>query len=201
MRRMPVTIISAPRPYAQAILGDLDERRYSAETPDSIEDWAEASGSRAAFVLTDAESDWEIAQYLARLPEVVVVALTVEPSVPQFARALSIGCDGVIHSDTSAEIIHGVLDSAISGEVILPREAAAMMARTIAQAPCRPDMSDDEVLLLRELATGKTIVQLAKDQAWSERTLRRRLHSLYLELGVSNRPQAIAAASRSGLLA
>lgn len=53
---------------------------------------------------------------------------------------------------------------------------------------------------MSRLANGETVVNLATESGWSERTMRRTLHSIYLKLGAGNRAEAIAKAGKMGLL-
>lgn len=136
-----------------------------------------------------------------RLPQLHVVAVTEDLSVEQFARALALGCDGVTHSDTTAEIVVSVLEAAVRSEVVLPAEAAHLMAKAMFEDSPQPSpLTQEELQLLGELASGTTVVAIANELGWSERTMRRRIHSICLKLGVVNKSQAIAKASRIGLL-
>lgn len=63
------------------------------------------------------------------MTEVTTIALVPEIRVDQYMKALRLGCHGVVHSDTSAQIIVSVFEAALRGEVVLPREAARVMAR------------------------------------------------------------------------
>ncbi len=61
-------------------------------------------------------------------------------------------------------------------------------------------LSDIEIGLLRGIVEGETIAALADGFHFSERTVRRRLQSAYLKLGVDDRTAAIRAIERDRLL-
>lgn len=189
-------------PYRQAVYAALDETTITPVAPENPEQWAARDGELKIVVIMPREdADWSIIERLSGLPEVLVVVLTPDLSVEQFARALALGCDGVVHSDTTAETIVSVIESVLRGEVVLPVGVAQLMAKTMRQEMIEsPTFSADELQLLRELAVGSTVVELARQIGWSERTLRRRLQSVYIKLGATNRSQAIAKASRYGII-
>ena len=57
-----------------------------------------------------------------------------------------------------------------------------------------------ELALMRGLADGVTVQQLAKRFGYCEREIHRILHEIYQRMGVENRSAAIARAARWGLL-
>jgi DNA-binding CsgD family transcriptional regulator len=84
---------------------------------------------------------------------------------------------------------------------LLPRQAAQNLALLAKREQPRSDLNAAEMSLLRSVAAGRTIVDLARDLSYSERTVRRHLQNTYIKLGVQNRSAAIAAAARLGLTA
>lgn len=198
--RIPIAIRGAPRPYAQAITSSLDPARFAVEDPSQAIDLSDVGNCGAPLMLRDEES-WSQLDQLTELADVTVVAITPELGVGQFARALAAGCDGVVHQDTSVEIIISVLEAALGGEVILPKEAARELASShLGARQPTPNFTTEERNLLAGLARGQTIVELSRQLGWSERTLRRRLQNASIKLRVENRAQAIARATQLGLI-
>ena len=109
------------------------------------------------------------------------------------------GAAGVVYVDTSSEATVDVIDAAVGGEVVLPRQAAQSIAALAQRMRPPSELDEGEERLLRALASGRTVVDLAREMHYSERTVRRHLHSLYLKLGVTNRAGAIGQAVRLGL--
>lgn len=66
--------------------------------------------------------------------------------------------------------------------------------------PAAPMLSDRELQLLRLLADGATIAEIAARLFCSERTVKYTLHQLLDRFGLRNRVHAVAWALRSGLL-
>ena len=109
---------------------------------------------------------------------------------------------GVVHHDTSTEIMAHVIESAGHGEALLPMHIARRLAQEAGARRMRPSrrgLDGLEMQLLRGVVDGETIVSLADRFHFSERTIRRRLQSAYLKLGVDDRTGAIRAIERDGL--
>ncbi|MFT6393365.1 MAG: DNA-binding NarL/FixJ family response regulator [Ilumatobacter sp.] len=106
-----------------------------------------------------------------------------------------------MYLDMPSAITADVVKAAVHGEVLLPRQAAQNIAVLAKREQPRSDLNDAETALLRAVASGRTIVDLARDLNYSERTVRRHLENTYIKLGVQNRSAAIAAAARLGLTA
>jgi DNA-binding NarL/FixJ family response regulator len=61
-------------------------------------------------------------------------------------------------------------------------------------------VTGEDVDWLLALSRGQTVVELADDVGYSERSMFRKLHELYERLGVTNRSAALLEAQRLGLL-
>ena len=94
------------------------------------------------------------------------------------------------------------LTHAIEGWTRLPvATVAALAAEWPGAHTPRPDITDEEIGWLAELASGETVARIADETGYSERAMFRRLHEVYERLGVSGRTEAIVAAERLGLFA
>ena len=131
--------------------------------------------------------------------EDAVVAMVTELEVDQYARALTAGATGVVHFDTPASTVVGVIAAAARGEVVLPLFAAYSLASRWADALVVDDVTDYEKDLLRKLAAGERINDIAEHFAYSDRTIRRHLQSIYMKLGAANRYEAVRLALQAGL--
>ena len=79
-------------------------------------------------------------------------------------------------------------------------EQAAISVRQHMEAPV-PEMLDErELELLKRLADGVAIVDLAAELGYSERSVYRALASLWKKLGVPGRKEGVRKASSAGLL-
>lgn len=116
-----------------------------------------------------------------------------------YERALADGI-GVVHIDTKSEAIVATAMAAGRGETLIPMEVARRLVHGFAADYLPGDLDGLERDLLRSLANGETLVSVSQRYHYSDRTLRRRLQSAYLKLGVHDRAGAIRAAERLGML-
>jgi len=205
-----VSIGGGPTPYREALAARLAARGWTvvADPPvDVASDGATVGQSAPPDDSTvvvhycDSEDAW--AEVSASVHTgalgVVAVILTLDPAL--YRRAIAMGV-GVVHHDTSTEIMAHVIESAGHGEALLPMHVARHLAREAGTSDATEEMllADLEIELLRGVVGGETIVSLAERFHFSERTIRRRLQSAYLKLGVDDRTGAIRAIERDGLL-
>ncbi len=202
-----VLIVGGPAPYREALSARLAARGRSVTTEPPIDDAPIAlhevvppSATVAVFHCAT-DGDWQRlvssddGGYLGR------VAVIVQLEAALYRRALAMGV-GVVHHDTSTDIMAQVIESAGHGEALLPMQ----VARRLMAEPDTSDSADSTVLdrleiqLLRGMVDGETIVSLGERFHFSERTIRRRLQSAYLKLGVDDRTGAIRVIERDRLL-
>jgi DNA-binding NarL/FixJ family response regulator len=133
-------------------------------------------------------------------PELILVALLVEPSPDTYAEALRNGAVAAVAWEAVPEGIVKVLTAALESDTLIPTAVAQALA---AKLPAFEDpdwITHEELAWLRTLARGSTVHDLAKNVGYSDRALYRLLHALYGRMGVSNRTEAILQASRRHLL-
>lgn len=129
-----------------------------------------------------------------------VLAAQPGPTAAFELAALSAGYHGVVDCQGPASDIAVAIRVAASGRVVLGQAVARQLARR-AGCPASPgEITEAEARWLGGLARGTSVVDLATAEAYSERVMYRRLAGLYRKLGVRTRGEAIAAASRSGLI-
>lgn len=178
--------------YNEAVLTQLSEHGFESGQRESGTVWV-------AIIHCDDPQRWEQLEELAVDAECVVVAVVPTLDLDGYIRALSAGASGIVYLDMPSAITADVVKAAVYGEVLLPRQAAQNMAILAKREQPQSDLDESEVYLLRAVATGRTIADLASDLNYSERTVRRHLVNTYIKLGVHNRAAAIAAAARLGL--
>lgn len=191
---MDVVLIGGPAPYREAISGRLEERGFTAAAPD-----AEPERPCVAVVYCDDEEHWSELAERADRPGTCSVAVLPAVVLDDYIRALVAGASGVVYIDTPSEPMVDSIEAAVDGEVRLPRQAAQSMASLARRESPSPELGAVERALLTALAEGRTLVDLADELHFSERTIRRHLQNIYLKLGVSNRAEAIVRAARLGL--
>lgn len=205
-----MSIVGGPTPYREALAARVAERgwRVVADPPsgrggDAGAGETSSAGSNGATVAVhycDSEAAW------ARLAEsvgaghlgCVAVIMRLDPVL--YRRALVMGA-GVVHHDTSTEIMAQVVESAGHGEALLPMPVARQLAAAADDDASGAAALDElEVELLRGVVGGETVLALGQRFHFSERTIRRRLQSVYFKLGVDDRVGAIRVVERDGLL-
>lgn len=191
-----VLIVGGPMPYREALTARLDGRGY--KVVDGV--LTEVPGSTVAVFYCADESGWRDLEATDEAGLLGRVAVVTELDPALYRRAIAMGV-GVVHHDTSTEIIAHVIESAGHGEALLPMSVARRLVSDVGDASGGADSQLDalELELLRGLVTGETVVAMAERFHFSERTIRRRLQSAYLKLGVDDRVAAIRVIERDGL--
>ncbi len=188
-----VRFIGCAIPYAEAIEGELIRR--------GIVDREAATGREFCLVLPDTERGWQQLTDECEDDDVVAIAVLSGLIVEDYSRALSIGVGGVVNTFLTTGMTVSVLAAAADGEVRLPRQAAQAIASTArGRQVAASALEPSEIDMLRSLAAGTSVVDLARQRFYNERTVRRHLQNVYLKLGVQGRVEAIARASALGLL-
>lgn len=152
------------------------------------------------LVQCDSPDRWgQLAEAVAG-EESVVIAVLSELATNDFVSAFARGVSGAVYLDMPSAVTADVIIAALQGESLLPSQLVVNMALLAKRIELPTDLTATEMELLRAVAAGRTIVDLARERFFSERTVRRHLQGLYLKLGVQNRAEAIAAATRMGVI-
>lgn len=117
-------------------------------------------------------------------------------------RAIQDGAAGYLSKEADRdEIVAGVIACARGDDVLPPELVTSLTAqvRQHAQSPA-PALSDRERQILRLIADGKSVPEMAADLFVAQTTVKTHIRRLYEKLGVSDRGAAVAQAMRSHLL-
>lgn len=138
-----------------------------------------------AVILCTDTSGWEMFDEIGDggVGAVVVVIDRLDPK--RYARAFARGA-GVVHLDSPEETIVDVIRARMRGEILAPVGCVAALLDVRSDG-----FTEAERALLDALVRGDSVQQMAADIGYSERTVRRRLQSLYFRLNVQNRLQAV----------
>lgn len=186
-----VAMIGCSVPYREAVEQQLIEQAVAY-------DFSEA-GPEVVLINCDSPARWlELEVQIER--GAVCIALLPELLLDDYTKALALGAAGVVQLDMPSVVTADVIRSAAHGEVVLARHVANSIARKAIRREPKTELDEPEIELLRAIGCGETVVNLAAQRFYSERTLRRHLQGIYLKLGARNRAEAIAAATRAGLL-
>lgn len=169
-----------------------DELRSPVDVPD---------GRWAAVVSRDHPGDDLVIDALVSCDLPVVVLGDGEPCA-LWALALARGATAAVHRLASLRDAVMTIDAALDGHVLMPRDIARSLATTRPSgcSRSRDRLSDEDVVVLRSIAEGQTVVQIAELIHRSERDTYRALAKLWKRLGVENRSEAIVYAARCGIL-
>ncbi|MGA0609606.1 DNA-binding response regulator [Caldimonas sp. KR1-144] len=140
-----------------------------------------------ALELLDSGSDSDV-------PRVIVVA----PSFgDQAARTLiKSGARGLLMLSVNAEELHHAVHRVGSGRRHITPSVAAVMAEHVGS----PGITTREVALLELLSRGMSNKEIARSLGISDGTVKTHTRSIFSKLGTNNRTQAVAVATRRGIL-
>ncbi|MFD9456645.1 response regulator [Streptomyces sp. NPDC059985] len=135
------------------------------------------------------------------LPTLVLMLSAFTESASVY-KALQDGVTGYLTKEAEPhEIIDAVL-ACSRGESVLPQELTSGLVDEIRQRSevARPQLTEREFEVLRMIADGKSIPEMAKEVFLAPTTLKSHVQRIYEKLGVSTRGAVVAEAMRRGLL-
>jgi two-component system nitrate/nitrite response regulator NarL len=220
---MAVTVMSAQgRKHVTVLVAD-DHPLYregvvrALSASGQVEIVAEVADGRAALAqIQEQQPDVALVDYkLPELDGVAVVNAVVRDALPTRVllvsaftdsgvvyRALETGAAGFVSKEARRdEIVDAVLACA-RGENVVPPEVAAGLVSEIRlrKQDDRPALTEREQEILRLIAAGKSLPEIAKELYLGVTTVKTHAQHLYKKLGVSDRAAAVASAMRRGLI-
>lgn len=137
---------------------------------------------------------------LAASPSSTVLVFTAYETEERVMGAITAGAKGyLLKGATAAEIARAVRAVASGGSALEPRVAAQLVAAVKAPRGAGR-LSGREREVLRLIAEGRPVKQIAHALGISERTVKFHTASVLRKLGADNRAQAVALAAQRGLL-
>ncbi len=137
----------------------------------------------------------------AEAPETAVLVLTSFSDRRRITSALDAGAVGYLLKDASAdEVVRGIRTAAEGGSPLDPRAARSLLDAKNAPDPLA-GVSPREREVLSLLLDGMPNKLIARRLEISEKTVKSHLTSIFRQLGVTDRVQAILWAERQGLRA
>lgn len=131
---------------------------------------------------------------------VLLLSATTEGSVVY--RAIQDGAAGYLSKEADRDdIVAGVVACA-RGESVIPPELVTSLATQVHQHAhsAAPLLSGREQEILRLIADGKTVPEMAAELILAQTTIKTHIRRLYEKLGVSDRGAAVAYAMRNHIL-
>lgn len=140
-----------------------------------------------------------IREIRARFPQVQMIALTSFKDRQRVQDAIQAGAIGYLLKDVSAEDLANAIRAAHSGSVTLAPEATQALIETVRlpEQP-QPELTDREAEILSCLVAGLSNQEIAGRLCFSLSTIKQDLRRIFEKLGVSNRTEAVAEATRRG---
>lgn len=176
--------------------------RATAVAPRDALAWGSASRSGSgAIVSVTIPGSRDLVESLVGHGLSVVALIPKTPGAAECSNWIQLGARTALGRDASATVLVAALSMALEGWTLVAHEIAMGLCSEPRAAHCRCLALDaQDRLVLRSLASGATIQQLASSINRSERDCYRVLSKLWQRLGVSDRTGAIVHAARCGLL-
>ncbi len=125
-----------------------------------------------------------------------ILIMTTYSTDEDIGHALRAGAKGYLLKDAAPEeACQGIKRVADGGMYLAPDVAAQYV-----QFSTRPELSQREVQILKMIAQGKPNKQIARDLSIEITTVKGHVKSVFDKLGVQNRTEALAEASRRGMV-
>ena len=135
-----------------------------------------------------------------------VLMVTAALDVEQVAHAIADGAIGMVPKNGPfQDLVRSVVEAAHGQEVMAPRERLRLLDHARRVREQRADalapfgrLTARETEVLRELARGHAVAEIARRAVVSEATVRSQVQSILTKLGVRSQLEAVVAAQRSG---
>lgn len=189
--------------FRDGAMAALSADGHAVQTPTDVLAWVRHVKDAIVVLTVRGEEDWALLARLcapgpARCP---VVVLLDEDSPAAGVRAVRAGARSVLTRGASAAALRRATAATLDGEAVLPAAVVPALAGDLGTADGRSGfVSAEKLSWLRALAAGVTVAQLAERVGYSERAMFRLLRSLYRELGVRGRVEALMLAQEKGWL-
>jgi DNA-binding NarL/FixJ family response regulator len=151
------------------------------------------------------KSGLEVNRWLAaNHPGVKVVVLTMSEDHHATVAAIRDGARGYIVKGADPTHIEHVIDSVMSGDIVLDQGVARAMAelaqlRAATASSPFPQLSRREADILELMARGLDNQTIARELVLTQKTVRNHVSNVLAKLNAGDRSQAIVIARRSGL--
>ncbi len=198
------------RQGVRSILANHPDIQIVGEADSAVSLFAAMDSNPPDIILLDirmpGQNGIEITQRLKRdWSNLKVILLTTYDEDEFLFGALRAGADGYLLKSASHQVLASSIRQVAHGERLLSPELVDKMMRQfqeMAKEKMRADsgLTDQELQVLRMIATGSTNKEIADKLYWSEVTVKRKTQDIFEKLNVANRAQAVAEAGKRGLL-
>ncbi len=139
---------------------------------------------------------------LARDTDLLLVTIAADIEDELLVEAIEAGVTGaMLRTDANPNTFLHTLRSAAAGNGSLPTAVLSrLLSRPRVGMRAAGDLTDRELGVLRLLSKGESTRQIAEDLCYSEKTVKNIVHDVLVRMNCRNRAQAVALATRRGLI-
>jgi two-component system invasion response regulator UvrY len=127
-------------------------------------------------------------------PKLPVLILSMHPEDQFAVRLLKAGASGYLTKESAPEELVGAVNKAIAGgryvSSALAEKLALLIVRDVDSAP-HENLSDREFLILRQIASGKTVSSIAKELSLSVKTVSTYRTRLLEKMAMANNSELV----------
>ena len=132
----------------------------------------------------------------AKHPEIKIIIVTSMPEFSYLERAKKIGVDSFWYKEVSEEPILSLMDRTMAGESIYPDKTPDVKFGLIKSS----DLTEKELVILRELTNGDTNAEIAEKLDISQYTVRDYIQIIMEKTGFRTRTELAVRARASGIV-
>jgi DNA-binding NarL/FixJ family response regulator len=139
----------------------------------------------------------------AELPDTEIVMLTGMADGVVLAAALEAGCSGFAAKGGNLRELGSTIRGVLAGEVRIPQQLIDQLVQVLRPRPATvgSDLTPREREVLSLLAMGRSTNAIVDELVLSVHTVRNHIRNLLMKLHAKSRLEAVAIATRHGLLA
>jgi DNA-binding NarL/FixJ family response regulator len=184
-----------------AIIGRQSDMQVVAEAANGGEAFARWLEHRPDVLLLDLrmpilDGIGVIGRIRSEDPDARIVVLTTFDTDSEISGAIKGGAKGYLLKDAPREVLVETIRKVHTGETCIPAELVAKLVAGMSSE----GLTDRELEVRKLVARGMSNKEVATHLAISETTVKTHLRSIFAKLRVLSRTEAIAAASRRGLV-
>jgi DNA-binding NarL/FixJ family response regulator len=143
-----------------------------------------------------------ITRFRMQFPQLPVVVMSANSDRESILGVLDSGASGFIPKTSKPEVILAALRLVAAGGVYVPPEAIEDLAASMPLRTPRGesmDLTERQRDVLRLILKGYNNERIASELAIAPNTVKQHAHAIFLQLGVSNRTEAVVVAAHMGL--
>lgn len=129
-----------------------------------------------------------------------VLILTGRPADEQLARAIDVGCDGLLLKTAPGSELCTAIRRVHAGEGVFSAADVGRLLRAARRTPSITDLSERELEVLQCLAEGQSTAAIASTLYISVHTVRSHIRHILAKLDAHSKLEAVATALRDGLV-